>query len=141
LKKKREKKGSNYNQIENVMKAKYLLLVVAVFFSFSFLSCDKEEGDDNSGTREVEYRVTSSVLNGVDKIEYTPASGVMDVDVLNPDLPWSISFEADLEFGDVLNLNIESAADGLYTGQILIDGDVVEEETGEGFTVLAYLVD
>ena len=28
------------------MKTKYLLLVVAVFFSFSFLSCDKEEGDD-----------------------------------------------------------------------------------------------
>jgi len=119
-------------------KTKYLFALITLV-SLTFFACNKDEDPGDKTEISIEYKVTTTESGKVADIEYTSAAGTQ-VDVNNESLPWSISFNAQVEAGDALDMTVESASSGNMTAQILIDGEVVETETDDNLIFMAHII-
>lgn len=119
---------------------KTIFFALFIIGAISFSSCSNDDEPDPNNEVTIEYRVTNSEAGRTADIEYTPENGI-DVDLNDQPLPWSISFKAQVETGDDLNLNVEDiGGSGTMSAEILIDGVVVESESDNDVIVIVHLI-
>ncbi len=77
----------------------------------------------------IEYKVTSTQANAIADVEYTNATGG-DTDLDDQILPFSVKITKTVEFAEIFTLLASTDASSV-TLQILVDGQIVENETSE----------
>jgi len=121
------------------MKIKAIILTSIVLIFILFLgSCKTDDDSPSGGGDTVELKVTSQTSGKVVDIEYD-ADGMQSTDVNNQTLPWSTNFDADLEAGYDVNLQVGSGSSGNMTAEILINGVVVKSETDDNLIIMLYV--
>lgn len=119
--------------MEFLRKIRISFLVLPLVFSTIF-SCKTEDPIDQGSEITIGYKITGT---GEADIEYTGADG-LDVDLNNETLPWEVSFASNFDGVELLNVN--AACECKMTAEILINGTVVDSESGFAI-IMVYTLD
>jgi hypothetical protein len=111
--------------------SRIMILLVAVTLITSCGSDDEPAGKPDTIT----YKISGTgVISGIASIEYTNADGINTN--LNSALPWELSFDS--KFDDAETLTLHATSDVEISGEILINGTVVDSEIGGSIITIVY---
>jgi len=114
------------------MKTKLVYFLVAIFASFTIISCNRDNDDSGSGSYpkqvSVVYKVTSTTTSAATLVQYKNETGA-NVDVPNATLPYTKTFNRTVNKNDVLALSYGTNTNQTVKLEILVNNVSVKTQT------------
>lgn len=114
------------------MKTKLVYFLVAIFASFTIISCNRDNDDSGSNSYpkqvSVVYKVTSTTATAATLVQYKNETGA-NTDVPNATLPYTKTFNRTVNKNDVLSLGYGTNTSQTVKLEILVNNVSVKTQT------------
>lgn len=114
------------------MKTKLVYFLVAIFASFTIISCNRDNDDSGSNSYpkqvSVVYKVTSTTASAATLVQYKNETGA-NTDVPNAALPYTKTFNRTVNKNDILSLAYGTNTSQTVKLEILVNNVSVKTQT------------